>query len=209
MHILRSDISCYYIGSPERWEEKKDSTERVREEKLFHTRMQPKIKIPNKPHNNPTNSKTNSKVPKTSNPKHMASEGEQEREREEQVNLMCFAYMLLVVWREDGGKYIKASRRRASHQTWTCHAECVLKQTTGWAPFGHGRWKVREREKVREAGGEKEEGGKWGKVGRKRTTPATLPIRAVATTKGWEKKSLHHHGLEALQWFWSRNLQSF
>lgn len=145
----------------------------MREKKLFHTRMQSKIKIPNKPHNNPTNSKTNSKVPKTSNPKHMASEGEQkEREREEQVNLMCFAYMLLVVWREDGGKYIEASRRRASHQTWTCHAECVLKQTTGWAPFGHGRWKVRERESEREKQEERKRregsGGKWGERGQLR-----------------------------------------
>lgn len=46
---------------------------------------------------------------------------------------------------------------------------------------------VREREKVREqegGGGEKAEGEKWGKIRRKRTTLASLPVIAIVTTKG-------------------------
>lgn len=41
-----------------------------------------------------------------------------------------------------------------------------------------------EREKVREKGRSERGGREVGKVGRKRTTLASLPITAVATTKG-------------------------
>jgi len=94
VHTLHFDMSCQYISGAQKDDRKKrEKTEREkRERKLFHTCMQSKIKIPNKPQNNKKTSKPNRNIPKTSNPKHMEGEGgRKKREGEEQMNSMCFA----------------------------------------------------------------------------------------------------------------------
>lgn len=68
-----------------------------------------------------------------------------------------------------------------------------------------------EREKVRERSRRRERGGREvGESGEKEDNSGHFAYKSRCHNKRMrEKESLHHHGLEALQWFWSRNLQSY
>lgn len=71
------------------------------------------------------------------------------------------------------------------------------------------REKVREREQDRGGGGKKEEGVRWRKNQGKEDSSGPFACNSRCHIKRMrENESLHHHGLEALQRFWSRNLQS-